>query len=159
MAGVESQGPFLPAALHHVSCRLLGCRLANMQPGSRSYAWLFFYWIRGVHAGQGSPVGGHLLLLAEMGGGGEDWDNLPISLTPISPPFPADHYLPPKPGLQSVRCTSFRIPCVAAQPCPAQGLKGGGGDALIAHSAQTAGRITQGSKAHSTALPPRGLGS
>ena len=41
MAGVEGQGPFLPAALYQVSCRLLGCRLANMQPGSRPYAWLF----------------------------------------------------------------------------------------------------------------------
>ena len=51
MAGVEGQGPFLPAALYQVSCRLLGCRLANTQPGSRPYAWLFFYWIRGVHAG------------------------------------------------------------------------------------------------------------
>ena len=30
MAGVEGQGPFLPAALYQVSCRLLGCRLANM---------------------------------------------------------------------------------------------------------------------------------
>ena len=58
MAGVEGQGPFLPAALYQVSCRLLGCRLASMQPGSRPYAWLFLYWIRGVHAGQGSPVGG-----------------------------------------------------------------------------------------------------
>ena len=48
MAGVEGQGPFLPAALYQVSCRLLGCRLANMQPGSRPYAWLFLYWIRGV---------------------------------------------------------------------------------------------------------------
>ena len=64
MAGVEGQGPFLPAALYQVGCRLLGCRLANMQPGSRLYAWLFLYWIRGVHAGQRSPVGGHLLLLA-----------------------------------------------------------------------------------------------
>ena len=25
MAGVEGQGPFLPAALYQVSCRLLGC--------------------------------------------------------------------------------------------------------------------------------------
>ena len=64
MAGVEGQGPFLPAALYQVSCHPLGCRLANMQPGSRPYAWLFLYWIRPVHAGQGSPVGGHLLLLA-----------------------------------------------------------------------------------------------
>ena len=63
MAGVEGQGPFLPAALYQVSCRLLGCRLANMHP----YAWLCFYRIRGVHAGQGSPVGGHLLLLAPFG--------------------------------------------------------------------------------------------
>ena len=39
MAGVEGQGPFLPAALYQVSCRLLGCRMANMQPGSRPYAW------------------------------------------------------------------------------------------------------------------------
>ena len=67
MAGVEGQGPFLPAALHQVSCRLLGCRLANMQPGSCPYAWLFLYCIRGVHAGQGSPVGGHVLLLAPFG--------------------------------------------------------------------------------------------
>ena len=67
MAGVEGQGPFLPAALYQVSCRLLGCRLANMQPGSRPCAWLFLYWIRGVHASQGSPVGGHLLLLAPFG--------------------------------------------------------------------------------------------
>ena len=58
MAGVEGQGPFLPAALYQVSCRLLGCRMANMQPGSRPYAWLFFYWIRGVHAGQGRRGGG-----------------------------------------------------------------------------------------------------
>ena len=41
-----------------------------MQPGSRPYAWPFFYRIRGVHAGQGSPVGGHLLLLAPFGHGG-----------------------------------------------------------------------------------------
>ena len=63
MAGVEGQGPFLPAALYQVSCRLLGCRLANMQPGSCPYTWPCFYRIsgRGVHAGQGSPVGGHLL--------------------------------------------------------------------------------------------------
>ena len=38
MAGVEGQGPFLPAALYQVSCRLLGCRMANIQPGSRPYA-------------------------------------------------------------------------------------------------------------------------
>ena len=38
-----------------------------MQPGSRPYTWPFFYRIRGVHAGQGSPVGGHLLLLAPFG--------------------------------------------------------------------------------------------
>ena len=54
MAGVEGQGPFLPAALYQVSCRLLGCRLANMQPGSRPYAWLCFYWIMdGFHRGGG----------------------------------------------------------------------------------------------------------
>ena len=41
MAGVEGQGPFLPAALYQVSCRLLGCRRANMQPGSRPYAAVF----------------------------------------------------------------------------------------------------------------------
>ena len=51
MAGVDGQGPLLPAALYEVSCRLLGRRLANMQPGSRPYAWLFFYWIRVVRAG------------------------------------------------------------------------------------------------------------
>ena len=28
MAGVEGQGPFLPAALYQVICRLLGCRIA-----------------------------------------------------------------------------------------------------------------------------------
>ena len=49
MAGVEGQGPFLPAALYQVSCRLLGCRMANMQPGSSPYAWPLFYRIRGVH--------------------------------------------------------------------------------------------------------------
>ena len=67
MAGVEGQGPALPAALYQVGCHLLGCRLANMQPGSRLNAWPCFYWIRGVHAGQGSPVGRHLLLLAPFG--------------------------------------------------------------------------------------------
>ena len=58
MAGVEGQGPFLPEALYQVSCRLLGCRLANMQPGSRPYAWLCFYWIRGVHQRGGGGAGG-----------------------------------------------------------------------------------------------------
>ena len=67
MAGVEGQGPLLPSALYQVSCRLLGCRLANIQPGSRPYPWPCFYWIKGVHAGQGSLVGGHLLLLAPFG--------------------------------------------------------------------------------------------
>ena len=38
-----------------------------MQPGSRPYAWPCFYRIRGVHAGQGSLVGGHLLPLAPFG--------------------------------------------------------------------------------------------
>ena len=33
MAGVEGQGPFLPAALYQVSCRLLGCRMANILGG------------------------------------------------------------------------------------------------------------------------------
>ena len=63
----EGQGPFLLAALYQVSCRMLGSRLANMQPDSRPYAWPCFYRIRGVHAGQWSPVGGHLLPLAPFG--------------------------------------------------------------------------------------------
>ena len=67
MARVEGQGPFLSAAMYQVSCRLLGCRLANMQPGSHPYARLCFYRLRGVYACQGSPVGGHLLPLAPFG--------------------------------------------------------------------------------------------
>ena len=67
MAGVEGQDPFLPTALYQVNSRLLGCRVTNKQPGSHPYAWLFLYWVRGVHAGQGSPMGGHLLLLAPFG--------------------------------------------------------------------------------------------
>ena len=32
MAGVEGQGPFLPAALYQVSCRLLGCNYHREGP-------------------------------------------------------------------------------------------------------------------------------
>ena len=67
MAGVEGQGPFLPAALYQVSCRLLGCRIANMQPGTRPYAWPFFYRIRGVHAGGSGGGVGPIFL------GGDGW--------------------------------------------------------------------------------------
>ena len=70
MAGVEGQGPFLPAALYQVSCRLLGCRRANMQPGSRPYAWAVFLLDQGRTCRSGVTSGRALASVCVGVGGG-----------------------------------------------------------------------------------------
>ena len=86
MAGVEGQGPFLPAALYQVSCCLLGCRLANMQPGSRPYAWPCFCRI----SLEGERGRG--------GGGGSDAQTQWPCYSPANPPSVAV-LQPPRPPL------------------------------------------------------------
>ena len=92
MAGVEGQGPFLPAALYQVSCRLLGCWLANMQPGSRPYAWLCLaVWLKG-------------------GGGG----GTPFECIPALPPPPS---LPGPGGLRFRQGPSVEPRCASSACC------------------------------------------